>query len=119
LAKEAREAEGLAAAEAKEESKSKAASQALYNALWNAHEGLAAAVDKITLHSFHTEAYTRATEKVAEGEALIEQSLDALKMKINGPIATIKAYIQSLKPILSEAQKRGGQKMFKETRETA
>ena len=77
----------------------KAASQAQYNALWNAHNGLVAAVDKITLHDFNTEAYTKATEKVAEGEALIEQSLDALKMKINVPIDPIQAYIQSLKLI--------------------
>ncbi len=81
------------------------------------YEGLAHAVDKSSVINVHTEDYTRATEKVAEGEALIEQSLDALKMKSNVHIAIIKAYIQSLKLILSEAQKLGGQKRRKKMRD--
>ena len=115
LAKEAKEAEKHAAAEAKEKSKAKAASQAQYNALWNAQQGLVNAVDKISSDNFHTDAYIKATEKVEEGEALIEQSLDALKLKINVPIDPIKAYIQSLKQILSEAHKLFGQKRRKKT----
>ena len=112
-AKEAKEAEKYAAAEAKEKSKAKVASQAQYNALWNAHQGLVNAVEKVATDNFQTDAYLKATEKVEEGEALIEQSLDALRLNINVPIDPIKAYIQSLKLILSEAQKLGGQKRHK------
>ena len=112
-AKEAKEAEKFAAAQAKEKSKAKVASQAQYNALWNAHQGLVNAVEKVSTDNFHTDAYLKATEKVEEGEALIEQSLDALKLKISVPSDPIKAYIQSLKHILSEAQKLSGQKKSK------
>ena len=112
-AKEAKEAEKHAAAEAKEKTKAKAASQAQYNFLWNAHQGFVDAVDKTSLDKFHTAAYEKATEEVAEGEALIEQSLDALKLKISVPSDPIKAYIQSLKHILSEAQKLGKKRQLK------
>jgi biotin carboxyl carrier protein len=109
-AKEAKEAEKQAAAEAKEKTKAKAASQAQYNAVWNAHQGLVAAVEKVPSDEFGSDAYLKATEKVEEGETLIEQCLDALKLKISVPSDPIKAYIQSLKHILSEAQKLGGKK---------
>jgi hypothetical protein len=112
-AKEAKEVEKLAAAEAKEKTKAKAASQAQYNFLWNAHQGLVAAVEKVPSDDFGSEAYLKATEKVEEGEALIEQSLDALKLKISVPSDPIKAYIQSLKHILSEAQKLGKKRHLK------
>ena len=114
LAKEQKEAEKQFAAKAKAKSKAMVASQAQYNALWNAHQGLISAVDKISLDKFETDSYIKATEKVEEGGALIGQSLDALEVEIGVPIGAIKAYIQSLGQVLSEAQKLGGQERLKE-----
>jgi hypothetical protein len=106
-AKEVKEAEKLAVAQAKEKSKAKIASQGHYNALWNAHQGLVNAVDKVTADNFQTDPYLKATEKVEEGEGLIEECLDNMKMKISVQADPIKAYIQSLKSILSDTQKLG------------
>jgi hypothetical protein len=106
-AKAAKDAEKLATAQAKERTKAKIASQAAYNALFNAHQGLVSAVEKLSTDSAHADAHSNGAGKVEEGESLIEQSLDALKLKIDVPIDQIKAYIQSLKPIISEYQKIG------------
>ena len=104
-AKAKKEAARIAGAEAMEKHKEKLESQASYNKLFAAHAKLVADCGVVPLEKQASPDFATAQEKAEEGDALIGDCLDAMKEKTAFPKDLVKAYMQSLKPVISALSK--------------
>ena len=104
-AKAKKEAARIAGAEAMEKHKEKLESQASYNKLFGAHAKLVADCGVVPLEKQASPDFATAQEKAEEGDALIGDCLDAMKEKTAFPKDFVKAYMQSLKPVISALSK--------------
>ena len=100
-----KEAARIASAEAMEKHKEKLESQASYNKLIAAHAKLVADCGVVPLEKQASPDFATAQEKAEEGDALIGDCLDAMKEKTAFPKDLVKAYMQSLKPVISALSK--------------
>ena len=100
-----KEAARIAGAEAMEKHKEKLESQASYNKLFAAHAKLVADCGVVPLEKQASPDFATAQEKAEEGDALIGDCLDAMKEKTAFPKDLVKAYMQSLKPVISALSK--------------
>jgi hypothetical protein len=103
--KAAKEAEKNALIEAKEKQKIAMDAQATYSKLFAAHAKLMTDCHVVPMEKQSSTDYDTAMEKLAEGECIILECLDALKEKSEMPHEEVKVYIQSLRSVTSALAK--------------